>query len=363
MPRVIDRPGVDGESALNADSSAAPATDTRFSGKRILITGARGFLGTHLWQALAATGAELHGVVRTLPPETSSGHIRWWQSDVSDASTMERVIQAVRPDIVYHLTSHAWGAPDLDKVLPTLRDDLVATVNVLTACVRAQVDRVITTGSSQEPEIVNGQCIPCSPYAAAKVAGGAYARMFHEVFGLRVVVVRPFMVYGPGQSPGKVIPYMIRSLLAGESPKLGQASHAVDWIYVDDAVRGLIEAAVVGGIEGQTLDLGSGRAVPLSAVADEIAALLRTTQRPKFGAVSRPLEPSRVADAQATWRKLGWRAEVSMREGLRRTVAYWRAAASPAHPGSQSRLLGGLGAPLLSLGDFAQHGALAMGFL
>jgi len=133
MPRVIDRPGVDGESALNADSSAAPATDTRFSGKRILITGARGFLGTHLWQALAATGAELHGVVRTLPPETSSGHIRWWQSDVSDASTMERVIQAVRPDIVYHLAGAAQVDTSWHNVAPHLATNALGTHHVLRA--------------------------------------------------------------------------------------------------------------------------------------------------------------------------------------------------------------------------------------
>jgi nucleoside-diphosphate-sugar epimerase len=196
----------------------------------------------------------------------------------------------------------------------------------------------------QEPMIADGKCVPCSPYAAAKWAGAAYASMFHEVFGLPVVVVRPFMVYGPGQPAGKVIPYIIRSFLEGERPKIGPGSQGVDWIYIDDVVRGLLEAATAKGVEGRTLELGSGRAVPLSVVVDEIAALVPTARRPEFGTVSRPLEQLKVADAEATWRMLGWRAEVSIREGLRRTVAYWRAAASTDRPAAQGRLMGGVGA-------------------
>lgn len=326
------------------------------AGKRILITGARGFLGTHLRHALQGRGAELHGLVRRRASnDAPTAGIRWWDADASDAAAVERVIGTVRPDVIFHMTSHAWGAPDLDKVLPTLENDLVATVNVMTSAARANVQRVITTGSMQEPEIVDGRCTPCSPYAAAKWAGAGYARMFHAVFGLPVVIVRPFMVYGPGQPPAKVIPYMIRSFLDGESPKVGDGSQAIDWIYVDDVVEGMIKAATANAAVGQTLELGSGQAVPLASVAHEIAALLGTGCQPQFGSVARPLEQLRVADTQSTERLLDWRPEISMREGLQRTIAYWRAQRGSGASKSRVALWGSVSANLMVLGDWARN--------
>jgi len=329
------------------------ASRRALAGKRILITGARGFLGTHLRRALEVSGAEIHGMVRKLAPDDSAT-VRWWEADASDAVAVDRVISAVMPDVIFQMTSHAWGAPELDKVLPTLQNDLVATVNVLTSAVRTKVQRVITTGSMQEPQFIEGRCAPCSPYAAAKFASAGYARMFHEVFDLPIVIVRPFMVYGPGQAPAKVIPYMIHSFLDGESPRVGDASQAIDWIYVDDVIDGMIKAATAKGIEGRTLDLGTGHCVTLAVVASQIASLLGTSGQPEFGPSARPLEQLRVADAQATERLLDWRPEVSMQEGLRRTVDYWRAQRTSNASTSRVALWTGASANLVLLGDLAR---------
>jgi len=181
------------------------------------------------------------------------------------------------------------------------------------------------------------------------------------VFALPVVVVRPFMVYGPGQAPSKVIPYMIRSFMDDESPKIADGSQGVDWVYIDDVIDGLIKAATTPGIEGRTLEVGSGQAVPLATVADEIAALVPTSRQPEFGACARPLERLQVADAETTWRVLGWRAEIPMREGLRRTVEYWRAQRSAAST-SRAALWGGVSANLLTLGEFARDASLSFNF-
>lgn len=316
---------VEGVARLSETEQLSAQVRVSLAAKRVLITGARGFLGTHLCRALTAAGNEIHGMVRTLP-SGADGTVRWWKADAADAAQVESVIDKVKPEIIFHMTSHAWGAPDLERVLPTLRDDLVATVNVMTSAVRAKVGRVITTGSMQEPASEDGQSVPCSPYAAAKWAGAAYARMFHQVFGLPVVVVRPFMVYGPGQPVGKVIPYIIRSLLQGKSPQIAQGGQLVDWVYVDDVVAGILQAAVTPGVEGKTLELGSGRAVPLAAIVDDIATLLQSSVKAEFGTVARPLEQLRVADVDETWRLLRWRAVVPMYQGLQNTIEYFREA-------------------------------------
>src|SRR5205807_310545 len=106
-------------------------------------------------------------------------------------------------------------------------------VNVLTSAAEIGCERVIVTGSSEEP--VCPGTVPCSPYAAAKVSSTCYSQLFHDLFHLRVIVPRVFMTYGPGQhDTTKLVPYTVLSLLRGEAPHLASGKRMVDWIYVDD---------------------------------------------------------------------------------------------------------------------------------
>ncbi|HLO01338.1 MAG TPA: NAD-dependent epimerase/dehydratase family protein, partial [Pyrinomonadaceae bacterium] len=161
--------------------------------------------------------------------------------------------------------------------------------------------------------------------AAAKWTSGAYARMFHRLYGLPVVMVRPFMTYGPGQNEEKVIPHVIRSLLARQAPKLSSGRQQFDWIYIDDVVDGFLAAAVAANVEGHTIDLGSGILVPLRAVVDQIAELLDAQVEPLFNALpERPCEPLRVADVHDADAKLGWRPRTPLRSGLAQTIGWYR---------------------------------------
>jgi len=292
-------------------------------GEKILVTGASGFLGTHLCRRLCESGARVHAVSRA--QRYSKGEsLQWWQGDLGDINTARKLLAAIKPGLVFHLSSHGKGAPSLDLVLPTLHSDLISTVNLLTAAAELGLGRMVLTGSLEEPEPDNREVSPSSPYAAAKWAGTAYARMFHQLYRLPVVIVRPFMTYGPGQPQEKLIPYVILSLLRGQAPKLTSGQRRIDWIYVDDVIDGFLAAAQVPGVEGCTMDLGSGTLVPIREVVTCLVDLVHGEVEPLYGALpERPVDHVRVAKTADTYVRLGWKPTTSLGKGLRETVGWY----------------------------------------
>jgi len=141
--------------------------------------------------------------------------------DLSSERAVGELLQATRPEYVFHFASHGVGSPEQENVLPTFKIDLSTTVAMLEAATRLRVRRMMLASSLEEPIPGSGEIVPSSPYAAAKWAGGAYARMFHRLYGTAVVMTRPYMVYGPGQRDHKLLPYVILALLRGEAPRLG----------------------------------------------------------------------------------------------------------------------------------------------
>lgn len=302
------------------------------AGARVLVTGASGFLGRALCRRLMDLGAVVHGAARrsAAPFEGFDG---FSLDDLAVPGAARAVVEAARPDLVFHLASHVTGARDLAAVLPTFQGNLAGTVHLLVAAQEAGCRRIVLAGSMEELEPgAEGTSVPASPYAAAKGAASSYARMFHALYGTPVVTARLFMVYGPGQRDlAKLVPYVTLALLRGERPRLGPGRRPVDWIYVDDAVRGLVALATAPGIEGERLDLGSGVLVTVREVVERLAAHLADPARPDaelgFGdRPERPLEVVRRADVAATRRRVDWSPEVSLDEGLGRTVDWYRAA-------------------------------------
>jgi UDP-glucose 4-epimerase len=297
-----------------------------WSEQPVLVTGATGFIGAHVCRLLGEAGAEVHGVGRRAAADVP-GLARYHAGDLADASFVDRVLAESQPRCVFHLASHVVGARDLDQVASTLRDGLIATVNILTAAVRHGGPRVVLAGSLEEPEPEGELLVPSSPYAAAKLAGTAYARMFQVLYELPVVHARIFMVYGPGQRDlRKLVPYTILSLLRGEAPRVSAGDRLVDWVYVEDVARGLMRLGEQNGIEGQRVDLGTGVLTSVRDVVRQIATLVRPDIVPEFGAVAaRPMEQVRRADAEAAEKLTGWCPGFSLAEGLARTVDWYSA--------------------------------------
>jgi UDP-glucose 4-epimerase len=298
--------------------------EAQFARRRVLVTGASGFLGTHLCQRLSLGGAELHAVSRFPRPSDNHG-TRWWQANMEDPQTVQGLLGRIRPEVIFHLSGMVKAAPDLALVLPTLHSLLTATVNLLTAAARMGCQRVVLAGSLEEPEPGPADPIPSSPYSAAKWAASAYGRMFHRLYQSPVVILRTFMTYGPGQPVHKVIPATVLSLLQGQAPRLSSGWRKLDWVYVDDVIDGFLRAAHRPGLEGMTIDLGSGTALPIREVVTRIAHLIDPTVEPRYGALpDHPSSEVRVADIDATKAAIDWRPLTPLGKGLELTVNWFR---------------------------------------
>lgn len=293
-------------------------------GEHALVTGASGFVGSRLAARLLEADANVHAASRS---ERTSADVRWWMADVCDTEAARTLIQSVKPDFIFHLASHVTGSRGLDAVLPTLHANLLSTVNILLAATEVGCKRVVLAGSLEEPDGEDREPVPVSPYAAAKFAGNTYGRMFHSLHGLPVVTLRVFMVYGPAQpDETRLVPYVITSLLRGESPELSAGTRPVDWVYLDDVVEALLASATTEGVPGKTLDVGSGILTPVRDVVEEIVRLIRPSVAPRFGAVpERPNERIRVADVERTQALLGWAPRTPLSRGLAATVDWYTA--------------------------------------
>lgn len=271
-------------------------------GRTVLITGASGFIGSHLCNRLKRIGATVHGISRTLRAPVLEG-VQWWQGDLVDVEAMRRLFKEIKPDTVFHLASHVYGAPNLEHVLPAFHANLQSTVNLLTVAAEVGCRRMVLTGSLAEPVYEQGETFPSSPYAAAKWASSAYGRMFHALYRLPVVMTRVFMVYGPAQRDlSKLIPYVTVSLLKNKSPKISSGSRMVDWVYVDDVIDGFLSVAAAPGIEGSTIDIGSGNLVAIREIVERLEKIMNTGSLASFGALpDRPMEPVRIANVTETY--------------------------------------------------------------
>jgi len=328
------------------------------AGERVLVTGASGFLGRPLVRKLAAAGHEVHGVSRRVPTG-DTGATAWWSQDLADAEATAALVARLQPDVIVHLTSESRGAADRDAVRATVRNDLLATINVLDAAAAqgsgagpgagsARVRRVILTTTLDEPTGPVERAVPTTPYAAAKWAAAGFARMYAARFGLAVTILRPMMTYGPGQKPFKIVPSLILAGLAGKAAPMGSGTRAVDWVFVDDVVDAFVAAVDAQDLPIGPIDLGSGRLETIASVAEQVGALIPGSVPPAVGSVTdRAGEVVRRARTRPARDLLGWRATTSLGDGLQRTIAAYRLQPMgddyPEHPSQPAVLPGRLG--------------------
>ncbi len=303
-----------------------------WAGKHILVTGATGFVGHHLTRHLAQAGAEVWttGLPNEQPPLGTTRHL---SLDVRDADAVRAVVVEAAPQVVFHLAAAGVTNPGVDPAL-ALAVNAGGTVHLLEALRGQGVRRVVLAGTCYEyganqrvSESTNQRLSvegldPFNAYAASKVAAWAFGRMYWRAHDLPVVTVRPFQVYGPGQVPHTLIPAAIRAALSGEDFPMTPGEQERDFIYVEDVVEGMLAAAQAPGIEGQSLDLGTGQAHTVRQVVERVWALTEAQGRILAGALPyRPAEVMRLsADAGRTARLTGWRARMRLEEGLRRTI-------------------------------------------
>jgi nucleoside-diphosphate-sugar epimerase len=243
--------------------------------------------------------------------------------DVCDTEAVQRAVDEASPEIVFSLAAVGVTNSGVDAKLALLVN-VGGVVNLLEALRGSSVRRVVLVGTCHEygaREAIEG-LDPFNAYAASKVAAWAFGRMYWRAWGLPTVTVRPFQVYGPGQPRRSLIPAVIRAALSGEDFAMTPGDQERDFVYVRDVVGGMLATAEAAGIEGRSLDLGTGTSRAIRRVVERIWQLMDAKGKVRSGAMSyRSGEAMRlVADADRTAQLTGWRATTSLEDGLRATI-------------------------------------------
>jgi nucleoside-diphosphate-sugar epimerase len=251
---------------------------------------------------------------------------------LEDVSHIGDAIRQAKAHYVIHLSAFVSTARSFDALEETLRRNLLPTVALLTAAAETQASRVILLGSCEEysqkttPFDTALAPDPSSPYGASKAAATAYARMFSTAFRLPTVVLRPSVVYGPGQSDRMLISQVMKALSENRTVDVSGGAQTRDFIYVDDVVNAIVRSLIVPGIEGDVWNIGSGEVV---AVRDCLERIERITGRSGlilYG--KRPYSESEIfhyePKVQGTYAAFDWKPSVMLEEGLRKTWEFFR---------------------------------------
>lgn len=309
---------------------------------RILVTGAAGFIGSHLVDRLVADGHRVTGLddlstgkLANLADARRGKGFGFHRFDITSTDLLELVARD-RPDVVCHLAAQMDVRRSVADPLHDTRTNVLGTVNVLEACVRAGVPRVVFASSGGTvygeppslPVTERAALHPQSPYGAAKVAGETYLDAYRRLHGLQGVALRLGNVYGPRQDPhgeAGVVAIFARTLLAGKTARIfGDGSSSRDYVHVQDVVDAFLRC-LGGKGDGRRLNVGSGVQTTVRELHALVAKAAGVADAPEFAPV-RPGELQAIAlDSGAARRALGWEPSADLAEGIAETVAWVRA--------------------------------------
>ena len=309
------------------------------AGARVLVTGATGFIGSHLVRRLVSLGAETHALTSTVSAVYPvrlidlRGQVALHDGNLTDRSAMDALVGEVRPTHVFHLGAYTHVGKSWHRVDECIQVNVQGTVNLLQALDGTGYRRFVYTGTSEiygdidVPFREDAQVRPISPYSVGKYAGERYCRMFHQGYGWPIVMVRPFNAYGPWQTPDRVIPEIIGRAVRGEELKMTQGKQTREFNFVEDLVDGFLLLGTVDGIDGELFNLGCGEEVSMRELATTILDLMGNPIEPSFGALAdRPTEIWRMfCDSSKARERLGWEPRHSLADGLQKTIDWYRA--------------------------------------
>jgi nucleoside-diphosphate-sugar epimerase len=295
-----------------------------------LVTGATGFIGSHLVRKLVHEGVTVHVLCR----QTSnfwrladlSGNFHTHAVGLNDGSGLARLLQAIRPEQIFHFAAATMVAGAAASTRELIETNILGTINLIEACDGLDYQALVCTGDSFEyaPGMVplreSGPCEPETLHGASKLASTLYAM---TKSGRPIVTLRLFSTYGPGDNPRRFVPRVIDGALRKIPVFLSRPEIVRDWIYVDDVVSLYLEVARRGSeIGGSIFNAGCGVGVSLAQIVDRVVRLTASDVEFRWGAFLAPKHDDYpwIADMSQTFQTFNWRPQVSLQEGLSRTI-------------------------------------------
>jgi UDP-glucose 4-epimerase len=298
--------------------------------RRVLVTGAAGFVGANLTRRLLADGHDVHAIERPGGDGWRLDGLAVSRTavDLRDQSGVAALIERTHPEWVFHLAAHGSYSWQTDR-RGILDSNLHGTIELLEACLECGCEAFVQAGSSSEYGFKDHApseqeaAEPASDYAVAKASATLYAGYAGRRAGRRVVTLRLYSLFGPWEDRRRLVPTLIRHGLRGELPPLADPDVARDFVFVDDAVEAFVRAAVVERVEpGAVYNIGSGTQTTLREVVELTRSMFGIEAEPTWSSMpNRGWDTSTwIADATRAATELAWRPQVDLESGFRRTL-------------------------------------------
>ncbi|MCC7495668.1 MAG: NAD-dependent epimerase/dehydratase family protein [Fimbriimonadaceae bacterium] len=314
----------------------------RWQGRRVLVTGAGGFVGGQLCAALLREGATVTALLLDQRPQLAldllgaGSRVNRVAGNLCDEGLLERVLQSYEVDTVFHLAAQALVGVAAKGPVPTLEANIRGTWLLLEACRLVGIERVVVASSDKAygpqrvlPYTEDASLAGSGPYDASKVCTDVLTRMYATAFGLPAAVTRCANLYGPGDlHASRLVPELCRAVLAGRRPQIrSDGSPTRDYLYIDDAVEAYLllgAAADRPEVRGRAFNFGTGREVSVLELVQTMITVAGADLEPEVLGAARGEIDRQVLDSSLARATLGWAPQVALADGLRQTLDWTR---------------------------------------
>ena len=307
------------------------------SDTRVLITGANGFIGRHLCRALVDEGARVYALRRTnafSSPSEWASHldIEWIEVDLCDSDRLKSVIKDTAASHIFHLAAVTTVDRGFEIAQRMIANNLQGTINLLHALEATSYTSFIHTGSAEEYGMATAPFReaafpqPVSAYSASKASAALFCDMYHRTLGCPIIILRPFLVYGPGQPANKLIPQAIQAALKDQPFPMTSGRQTREFTYIDDLIAGYLKAALTPEAIGHTINLGTGKNYTILEVVEQIRQLTGSRMRIEVGALLDRAGEIMLYQCDNTKARhlLDWTPETSLTQGLKKTIDWYK---------------------------------------
>lgn len=307
-------------------------------GMTVLVTGAAGFIGSHLSRRLIEEKANVYILIKNgtnqfrLHDIIQRLEVRY--GDIRDYSFICSYIKNIKPQIIFNLAAFRDVKRDIQLVDPMIDINIKGTMNLLRAAVEEKIplECFVNTGSSEEygdgtaPFSEDQKEIPVSPYSASKVAATYFCRMLYKSMGVPIVTLRPFLTYGPNQDADMFIPSLIHHCLEKKDFRMTDGDQTRDFIYIDDVIEGYIRAASNTQAIGEVINIGNGIEYKIKDVAEKIVSIMGNPIRLLIGSLPKRHGETKhfFCNNEKAKRLLGWSPKVGLDEGFEKTINWYK---------------------------------------
>lgn len=309
-------------------------SEISFQNKRVLITGASGFIGRHLLHQLRTYGSHISTISRKKNNDFPKD-IEQYVIDIKDTHAIEECVHSYQPDYIFHLAAYKERNENIQAFYSSIETNLIGTLNVFSAAKdENSVQSIVTLGTAEEygnnvpPFDERFRESPVTPYSFSKICVSHMGELFFHLYDLPVTIIRPTLAYGPGQGTDMFLPSLITSLLENKPFEMTLGEQTRDFVYVTDLVDALILASQNTKAHGQIINIGSGIPIKLADIAEKIENIIGKTGLVNLG--GKPYRNNEIMEYYVELKKaddiLRWKAKTSIEDGLKETIAYYRGA-------------------------------------